>query len=114
MQIYRGDIVIAQLAPVKGSEQGGMRPCLILQNNEHNKYSPTTIIAPLTSKKYEREYPTNVFITKEKSRLDKDSTVLLNQIRTIDKSRILKRITSLSFDLMKKVDLAIQTALDLN
>ena len=113
-QIIRGDVVVANLEPVTGSEQGGIRPVLILQNDVLNKRSPTTIIAPITSKIYTKEYPTNVFLLKEDFGLDKNSTVLLNQIKTIDKSRITKKISSLDREIMKKVDLAIKISLDLN
>ena len=110
----RGEIFLADLEPVKGSEQGGIRPVLIVQNNISNTYSPVTIIAAITSRIFDKEYPTNVFISKKDSNLDKDSTILLNQIRTIDKSRIIKRISSLDFYLMGKVDLAIKVSLGLN
>ncbi|HLC22687.1 MAG TPA: type II toxin-antitoxin system PemK/MazF family toxin [Candidatus Nanoarchaeia archaeon] len=113
MKLQRGDIVIAGLEPVQGSEQGGTRPVLIIQNNISNEYSPTTIVAPLTSKIPSKEYPTNVFISKTESHLDKDSTILLNQLRTIDKSRVLKRISSLNSFLMNKVDLALKVSLAL-
>lgn len=113
MKIQRGDIVLANLEPVVGSEQGRIRPVLIIQNDISNQNSPTTIIAPITSKIYSKEFPTNVFISKKDSNLDRDSTILLNQIRTIDKSRIIKRISNLSFYLMNKVDLAIKVSLDL-
>ena len=113
-QIVRGDIVVANLEPVTGSEQRGIRPVLIIQNNLGNKYSPTTIIAPITSSKMDDEYPTNVFLLKEESGLDKDSTVLLNQIKTIDKSRITKKISFLNNEIMRKIDLAIKISLDLN
>ena len=83
--IKRGDIFLINLKPVRGSEQGGIRPCLIVQNNYGNKYSPLTIIVPITSRIYEKEFPTNVLLSKKDSGLDKDSTVLLNQIRTINK-----------------------------
>lgn len=112
-EIKRGDIVLVNLEPIKGSEQGGTRPCLIIQNDKGNKYSPLTIIAPLTSKKFTKEFPTNVFVPKEDSFLDRDSTILLNQIKTIDKSRIVKRISSLSSFFMKKVEIAIKISLDL-
>ncbi len=112
--IERGDIVVANLEPVKGSEQGGIRPALIIQNNIHNKHSPTTILAPITSKIYSKNYPTNVFISKKDSKLPKDSTILLNQIRTIDKSRIKKRISNLNPYLMFQVDLAIKVSLGLD
>ncbi|MBI2042922.1 type II toxin-antitoxin system PemK/MazF family toxin [Candidatus Pacearchaeota archaeon] len=113
-EIKRGDIFLANLEPIIGSEQGGTRPCLIIQNNYGNKYSPLTIIAPLTSKKFSKEFQTNVFLLKEDSGLDKDSTVLLNQIKTIDKSRIAKKISSLDREIMRKIDLAIKISLDLN
>jgi len=114
VNIKRGDIILANLEPIKGCEQGGIRPCLILQNNLHNKHSPVTIIAAITSKQFTKEFPTNVFITKEDSMLDKDSTILLNQVRTIDKSRIIKKISSLNSFLMHKVDMAIKISLALD
>ena len=113
MEIKRGDIILVNLEPVKGSEQGGIRPCLIIQNNDGNKYSPLTIIAPLTSKIFNKEFPTNVFIPREYSCLERDSNILLNQIKTIDKKRIIKKLGSLDLHLMKKVDLAIKISLDL-
>ena len=111
MKIRRSEIVLANLEPVVGSEQGRIRPMLIIQNDISNENSPTTIIAPITSKLYTKEYPTNVFIEKKESKLDKDSTILLNQIRTIDKSRVIKKISSISSEIMKKVDLAIKVSL---
>lgn len=113
-RVIRGDIVLANLEPVKGSEQGGIRPVLILQNDTLNKHAPTTIIAPITSRIYTKEYPTNVIIKKEDSNLKLDSTILLNQIRTIDKSRIIKKISSLDFYSMNKVDRAIKVSLSLD
>ena len=95
MEIIRGEIVVANLEPFKGSEQGGVRPVLILQNDILNKHAPTTIIAPITSKIYTKEYPTNVIIKKEGFKMKLDSTILLNQIKTIDKRRIIKKIGSL-------------------
>jgi len=114
MEIKRGDVVLVNLEFAKGSEQRGLRPCLIIQNNLGNKYSPTTIISPITSKKFSREFATNVSLLKEDSNLDRDSTVLLNQITTIDKSRIIKKFGFLDEELMRKVDLAIKISLDLN
>ena len=111
MEIKRGDIVLAGLEPVKGSEQGGVRPVLIIQNDEGNKFSPTTVIAPITSKEFTKEFPTNVRISKEESRLNNDSTIMFNQIRTIDKSRIIKKISSLDIYSMNKVDKAIKVSL---
>ena len=113
MEIKRGDIVLVGLEPVKGSEQGGVRPVLVIQNDEGNKFSPTTIIAPITSKEFTKEFPTNVKISKKESRLNNDSTLLLNQIRTIDRSRVIKKISSLDFYTMNKIDLAIKISLGL-
>lgn len=113
IRIKRGDIVLVNLEPVVGSEQGRIRPVLVIQNDISNEFSPTTIVAPLTSKIYVKEYPTNVFLSKQESRLEKDSTILLNQIRTIDKSRIIKRLSSLSYIIMRKVDLAIKISFGL-
>ena len=114
VEIKRGDIFLADLEPVQGSEQGGIRPALIIQNNVHNQYSPVIIIAAITSKNFTKEFPTNVFLRKEDSRLKKDSTILLNQIRTIDKKRILKKVSVLDKEIMEKVNLAIKISLDLN
>jgi len=111
--LKRGDLVLANLDPIKGSEQGGVRPVLIIQNDEGNKFSPTTIIASITSKDFTKEFPTNVFISRHDSNLDKDSTIMLNQIKTIDKSRIIKKFSSLDFYSMNKVDLAIKISLGL-
>ena len=113
MKIKRGEIVLAKLEPVKGSEQGGTRPVLIIQNDISNKFSPTTIIAPITSAEQNKEYPTDVIILKEDSRLNKDSRILLNQIRTIDKRRIVNRISSIDNFNMSRVDIALKISLGL-
>ncbi len=113
MKISRGDIILANLEPVIGSEQGRTRPVLIIQNNDSNEFSPTTIIAPITTKVYTKEFPTNVEIEADESKLKNKSTILLNQIRTIDKSRLIKRISFLSKEIMNKVDLAIKISLGL-
>lgn len=112
--VLRGDIFWANLEPVKGSEQGGIRPVIILQNDTFNIYSTTTIIAPLTSQKPSKRYLTSVFVLKQDLKLKKDSTILLNQIRTIDKARLIKKIGTLQNDLMKKVELAIKTSLGMD
>lgn len=114
MEIKRGDILLVNFEPVKGSEQGGIRPCLVIQNDVSNKFSPVIIVAAITSKVPEKEYPTNVKISKGESRLNNNSTIMLNQIRSIDKLRIIKKISSLDFYSMNKVDLAIKISLDLN
>jgi len=111
MIIKRGDIFLANLEPIQGSEQGGIRPVLIIQNNISNKYSPVTIIAAITSKVFDKEYPTNIFLSREDSNLDKESTILLNQLRTIDKNRLLRKISSLNQFIMKKVDMALEISL---
>ena len=113
-RIVRGEIVVANLEPVEGSEQGGIRPVLIIQNDTINKHAPTTIIAPITSKIYTKEYPTNVIIKKEDSKLKLDSTILLNQIRTIDKKRIVRKIGVLDNFTMNKVDRAVKVSLSLS
>jgi len=114
MIIKRGDIFLANLEPVIGREQGGIRPILIIQNEISNRNSPVTIISAITSRIYNKEFPTNVFLSTKDSGLDKDSTILLNQIRTIDKSRIIKKTGSLDLELMRKVDLAIKVSLGLD
>lgn len=114
MQVKRGDIFLANLEPIRGSEQGGIRPVLIIQNDISNKYSPVTIISAITSKILDKEFPTDIFISKQDSKLDKDSTILLNQIRTIDKSRLLKKISSLNNFTMNKVDMALRISFALN
>ena len=114
MLTKRGEIFLADLEPIKGGEQGGIRPVLIIQNEVLNKYSPVTIIAAITSKSFKKEFPTNVFLSKKDSRLDKDSTVLLNQIRTIDKTRIIKKISSLDVYLMSNINLALKISLGLD
>ncbi len=114
MIIERGDIFIANLEPIIGKEQGGIRPVLIIQNNISNKYSPVIIVVAITSKIFTKEFPTNVFISKEDSGLDKDSTILLNQIKTIDKSRLIKRVGSLDLFLMREVNTALRISLSLD
>lgn len=111
MEIKRGDIVLVDLDPVIGSEQGETRPALVIQNDVGNKYGPTTIVAPITTKVFSKEYPTNVEISAEESKLGKDSTILLNQIRTIDKKRMIKKYSNLSENIMRRVDRAIKVSL---
>ena len=114
MHIKKGDIYLANLEPVKGKEQGGIRPVLILQNNISNKHSPVTIVSAITSKIYEKEYPTNVFLDKKYSGLSKDSTIMLNQIRTMDKTRLIKKAGSLDEVMVNKVNNALKTSLGLD
>ena len=111
--IKRGAIVLVNLDPVVGSEQGKTRPALVIQNNIGNEYSPTTIVAPITSKLFSQQFPTNVEIDKTNSPLREKSTILLNQIRTIDKSRIIKNYGKLTSQKMREVDEAITSSLGL-
>ncbi|ABB14706.1 MULTISPECIES: type II toxin-antitoxin system PemK/MazF family toxin [Carboxydothermus] len=113
MEIRRGDIFYANLSPVVGSEQGGTRPVLILQNDIGNLYSPTTIIAAITSQINKAKLPTHVEISAEESGLEKDSVILLEQIRTIDKSRLKEKVSSLNKELMRKVNQALEISLGL-
>jgi len=111
--VKRWEIFLANLEPVKGSKQGGIRPVLIIQNNISNQYSPVIIVAAITSRVSEKVYPTNVFISKEESKLPKDSIILLDQIRTLDKTRLKKRISSVNYFIMHQVDLALKISLGL-
>ena len=111
--VHRGDITLVNLDPVIGSEQGKTRPALIIQNNIGNEYSPTTIVAPITSKIFSRQFPTNIEVDKTNSPLKEKSTILLNQIRTIDKSRIIKIYGKLSSKKMNEVDEALMNSLGL-
>ncbi|MEK6881011.1 MAG: type II toxin-antitoxin system PemK/MazF family toxin [Nanoarchaeota archaeon] len=113
MGILRGDIVVANLEPIKGSEQGRKRPVLIIQNNTFNETSPTTIIAPITSKIPSRKYLTSIVFKKEKIGLKRDSTILLNQLRTIDKSRIIRKISRIKEENMEEINKAIKITLGL-
>jgi len=114
MPIKRGDVFYVNLDPTKGSEQAGARPVLVIQNDVGNEYAPTVIIAPLTTKAFSRRYPTNVNIPKGTAGLKENSTVLLSQIRTIDKSRLERRLGHLPSDLMHQVDQAIKLSLGLS
>lgn len=113
MSIKRGDIYFANLNPVMGSEQGGVRPVLVLQNDIGNSYSPTTIIAAITSKIKKAKLPTHVEIPATESRLDRDSVVLLEQIRTIDKRRLQEKIAHLDEETVERVNEALQISLGL-
>lgn len=108
--IKRGEVYYADLSPVVGSEQGGVRPVLILQNNVGNKYSPTVIVAAITNKIDKSRVPTHVAIGKDKGLTD-DSVALLEQIRTIDKQRLTDKITHLNDDIMKEVDKALKISI---
>ena len=109
--IKRGQLYYADLSPVIGSEQGGIRPVLILQNDVGNKFSPTVIAAATTSKLNKAKLPTHISLEKEKYCLPKDSIVLLEQIRTIDKSRLLDYIGELPTEIMNQVNTALMVSL---
>ncbi|MFV0394056.1 MAG: type II toxin-antitoxin system PemK/MazF family toxin [Coprobacillaceae bacterium] len=109
--ITRGEIYYADLSPVVGSEQGGYRPVLVLQNNKGNKFSTTIIIAPISSKMTKNPLPTHVVV--ENECLEKKSVVLLEQIRTIDKQRVREKVGEVEKIIMSQVDQAIRTSLDI-
>lgn len=113
MVIKRGDIYYADLSPVIGSEQGGVRPVLIVQNDVGNKYSPTVIAAAITSQINKAKLPTHIEISSQEYGLQKDSVILLEQIRTIDKKRLREKIGHLDDDLMDKVNEAISISFGL-
>jgi len=111
--IKRGDIFYADLSPVVGSEQGGIRPVLVVQNDIGNKYSPTVIAAAITSQINKAKLPTHIEISAQEYGLAKDSVILLEQIRTIDKQRIREKIGHLDDELMCFVNEAIQVSFGL-
>jgi mRNA interferase MazF len=112
MLIKRGDLFWVNLEPTKGSEQAGRRPVVVIQNDIGNEYASTTLIAPLTSTILLKQYPTNVLIPKNTAGLKFDSTVLLSQIRVIDKLRLEPHIGHVPSSLMKKIDAAIKISLN--
>jgi len=107
MLIKRGDIFYADLSPVVGSEQGGVRPVLIIQNDVGNRYSPTIICAAITSQINKAKLPTHIEIDSKDYTLVRDSVVLLEQVRTVDKKRLKEKICHLDDHLMDKVDKAL-------
>ncbi len=111
IEIKRGDIFYADLSPVVGSEQGGIRPIVVLQNDIGNKYSPTVIVAAITSQINKAKIPTHIELRAENYNLAKDSVVLLEQIRTIDKRRLKQKISTLDNYKMKEINRAILISL---
>jgi mRNA interferase MazF len=111
--VKRGDIFYGDLSPVIGSEQGGTRPVLVIQNDIGNKYSPTVIVAAITSQINKAKLPTHVELEAENYGITKDSVILLEQIRTIDKKRLKEKIGHLSDELMKQADTALQISFGL-
>ncbi len=113
MNIKRGDIFYADLRPVVGSEQGGIRPVLVVQNDTGNKHSPTVIIAAITSRMTKAPLPTHVKIDSSKYDIVKDSVILLEQLRTIDKARLKDKVCHLDNEIILKVNKALLTSLEI-
>ena len=111
--VRRGDIYYADLSPVVGSEQGGMRPVLIIQNDVGNKYSPTVIAAAITSRMGKTKLPTHIDVYADKAGLSRDSIVLLEQLRTLDKRRLKEKMGHLDETVMREIDVAIAVSLGL-
>ena len=111
MTVKRGEIYYADLSPVVGSEQGGVRPVLIVQNDVGNRYSPTVIAAAITSRQDKAKLPTHVNVKAKTVPLPKNSVILLEQIRTIDKKRLRERIGRFGEDVMTVIDDAIKVSL---
>lgn len=114
MTVKRGDIYYADLSPVIGSEQGGVRPVLIIQNDVGNRYSPTVIAAAITSQQDKTKLPTHIKIGADGSGLAKDSVILLEQVRTIDKQRLKEKMGTLQKTSMDMVDRALSVSFGLN
>ena len=113
MVIKRGDIFYADLRPVVGSEQGGIRPVLIIQNNVGNRHSPTVICAAITSKMNKAKLPTHIEINAELYGIEKDSVILLEQLRTIGKRRLKDKVCHLDDAMLDKVNHALEISLEL-
>ena len=114
MIVKRGEIYYADLSPVVGSEQGGIRPVLIVQNDIGNRYSPTVIAAAITSRTTKNDLPTHIFVDASTCGLTRTSIVLLEQMRTLDKRRLRERMGELAPPLMLQIDRAISVSLGLN
>ena len=114
MSIKKGDLYFADLSPVMGSEQGGVRPVLVVQNDVGNKYSPTIIVAAVTSKRNKADLPTHVEIDAAENGLTKNSVVLLEQLRTIDKRRLKERIGTIDKTRLPEVNEALSVSLGID
>lgn len=114
MIVKRGDVFYADLSPVVGSEQGGVRPVLVIQNDIGNKYSPTVIIAAVTSQINKAKLPTHIEIPGDEYGLNKDSVILAEQVRTIDKKRLKEKIGHLDEELMSRVNDALEISFGLD
>lgn len=113
MMIKRGEIYYADLSPVIGSEQGGIRPVLIVQNDVGNKFSPTVIAAAITSQRFKTNLPTHIQVNADECGLAKDSIVLLEQVRTIDKKRLREKMGNLDEEDMSRIDKALSVSFGL-
>ena len=113
MTVKRGEIYYADLSPVVGSEQGGIRPVLIIQNNIGNRYSPTVIAAAITSQQDKTKLPTHISVAADSSGLQKNSIVLLEQVRTLDKRRLKDKMGDLDLESMNRVDHALSVSFGL-
>ena len=113
MQVKRGDIYYADLSPVVGSEQGGIRPVLIVQNDVGNKHSPTIIVAAITSKQNKAKLPTHIELSAKRYDMERDSVILLEQLRTVDKRRLKDRVCHLDEDMMRQVNKGLMISLEL-
>ncbi len=113
LNVKRGDIFYADLSPVVGSEQGGIRPVIVIQNDIGNKYSPTVIVAAITSQINKAKLPTHVEISSEEYGLNRDSVVLLEQVRTLDKRRLKDKVCHLDDAMLDKVNHALEISLEL-
>ena len=113
MEVHRGEVFYAYLSPVVGSEQGGIRPVLIVQNEIGNRHSPTVIAAAITSRLDKARLPTHINIRAADTGLAKDSVVLLEQIRTLDKRRLRERMGRVDGELMERIDAAIAVSFGL-
>ena len=114
VQVRRGDIYYADLSPVVGSEQGGIRPVLVIQNNVGNRHSPTVICAAITSRMNKAKLPTHVEIDARRYQIVKNSVILMEQIRTIDKQRLKDLVCHLDKEIMNKVDEALKVSFELH
>lgn len=114
MIVKRGDVFYADLRPVIGSEQGGIRPVLVIQNDMGNKHSPTVIVAAITSKMNKAKLPTHIELDSNKYDIVKDSVILLEQLRTIDKKRLKDKVCHLDNLILEKVNKALLISLELN
>ena len=114
MEVHRGEVFYADLSPVVGSEQGGIRPVLIIQNDVGNRHSPTVICAAITSKMNKAKLPTHIEIDASAYGIEKDSVILLEQLRTIDKRRLKDKVCHLDTEILDRVNQALAVSLDLH